>query len=237
MMLKTYLFKYSRWNFLLFSIFIFTNIGFSQDYSSSILLRLDSVIAHSDSYTQQRENRINKYKEKLRNTAPHSLAEYELNSLLFDEYKPYICDSALAYQNKNIELALLLKDVIRESDSKIKLAYLLGSIGLYKEAVDLLESIDRSQLPEQMLVDYYNTFLRVYGELSFYTQDMRKSKSYWKVFDVYLDSLKTVVTPDNILYLQLKEDSARNAHQFEEAIRLNDQWLQIQSRVLPNMHL
>lgn len=225
MMLKTFMFKYSRWIFILFTIFVFTNMGFSQIDSSSILLRLDSVIAHSDSYTQQRENRINKYKEKLRNTAPHTLAEYELNSILFDEYKPYICDSAIAYQNKNIELASMLKDDVRESDSKIKLAYLLGSVGLYKEAVDLLESVNRLKLPNEMLVDYYNTYLRVYGELSFYTQDKRKSTSYWKVFDVYLDSLKTVVNPDNILFLQLKEDSARNAHQFEEAIRLNDQWL------------
>lgn len=225
MISKAFLFNSNKRIFILFSILVFTNLSFSQEDTSFILLKLDSVIAHSESFTQQRENRIKRYKEKLHSIKTHSLEEYELNSLLFDEYKPYICDSAIAYQNRNIELASMLKDEVRESESKIKLSYLLGSVGLYKEAVDLLESVNRVKLPAEMLVDYYNTYLKVYGELSFYTQDKRKSTSYWKVFDVYLDSLKSVVTPDNILFLQLKEDSARNAHQFDEAIRLNDQWL------------
>jgi len=101
----------------------------------------------------------------------------------------------------------------------------LGSVGLYKEAVDLLESIDRRKLADSMLIDYYNTHLRVYGELAYYTQDKRKSQTYWKIFDANLISIKNALTPDNHLYLQLKEDSTRNAHKFEEALKLNDVWL------------
>jgi len=209
--------------FILF--FSFSNVLFSQEKLSTLLLRLDSAIEKSNSYTQVRERRIANYKKELQQANPFSITEYQINSHIYKEYKPYICDSAIHYQNKNIEIAIHLKDQRKEYESKLELAYLLGSIGLYKEAVDLLESIDRSKLPEVLLVDYFNTYLRVYGELAFYTQDKRKSQTYWKVFDANLILIKAALTPDNHLYLQLKEDSARNAHKFDEALKLNDIWL------------
>jgi hypothetical protein len=211
--------------FFLIIFLSFSNVLFSQEDFSAVLLRLDSTIAKSNLYTQERERRIENYKKKLQNVKPFSTTEYEINSQLYKEYKPYICDSAIHYQNKNIEIAIHLNDQIKEYESKLELAYLLGSIGLYKEAVDLLEDIDRSKLSNLALIDYYNTHLRVYGELAYYTQDKRKSQTYWKIFDANLISIKKALTPDNHLYLQLKEDSTRNAHKFDEALKLNDIWL------------
>jgi len=206
---------------LTFSL-LFANLLFAQDDFSLLLLKLDSTITVSNSYTQKRENRIKSYKKELKLVKPSSLAEYQINSQLFQEYKPYVCDSAIFYLNRNIEISMLLHDTKKEYESKLQLAYLLASIGLYKEAVDLLHSIDRSKLSPISLIDYYDTHLRVYGELAFYTQDRRMSTTYWKVLDTNLISLKAVITPHSPLYLQLKEDSARNAHKFDEALKLND---------------
>jgi len=199
----------------------FCNVLFSQEDFTSVLLRLDRTIAMSNSYTQKRERRIEKYRKELRQVHPFSTSEYKINTQLYKEYKPYICDSAIHYQNKNIEIAILLHDKNKEDESRLELAYLMGSIGSYKEAVDLLQDIDRSGLSSLRLIDYYNSYFRVYGELAFYTQDKRESQIYWKVFDANLISLKSAITPENPLYLQLKEDSARNAHNFEEALKLN----------------
>lgn len=196
--------------------------AFAQQDISLLLLKLDSVIEHSDTYTIAREKRIQNLKSKLQNTRSNTLEEYEINSSIYNEYKPYVCDSAIRYQNRNIEIAALISDHYREYESKLELAYLMGSVGLYKEAVDLLESIERSQLPDQLQIKYFDTHLKVYGELAFYTQDKRKSKTYWKVFDKNLLLLKSVIPPDSYLYLQLKEDSARNAHLFADALKIND---------------
>ncbi|MEI6555640.1 MAG: DUF6377 domain-containing protein [Paludibacter sp.] len=208
--------------FFIFLFLSFSNVLFSQEDFSAVLLRLDSTISKSNLYTQERERRIESYKKKLRHIKPFSTTEYETNSLLYKEYQPYICDSAILYQNKNIEIALHLHDKNKEYESKLEMAYLMGSVGSYKEAVDLLEDIDYSRLSNQRLINYYNTYLRVYGELASYTQDKRESKVYWKVFDAKLISLKATITPDNPLYLQLKEDSARNAYKFDVALKLND---------------
>jgi len=222
MMSKTLKVKVLKNTHILIIFLSVSNMLFSQEDISTLLLKLDSTIENSDLYTHDREKRIGNYKKKLRQVKPFSTTEYQINSLIYKEYKPYICDSAILYQNKNIEIAMLLHDQIKECESKLELAYLMGSIGLYKEADDLLESIDRSKLPEVLLIDYYNTYLRVYGELSYYTQDKRKAQLYWKVFDANLIALKEAITPGNLLYLQLKEDSARNAHKFDDALKLND---------------
>lgn len=204
---------------------VLPSLIFSQIKFDSLLLKLDKTIEESELYVQKRESRINKLKEDLKKVNPNSIAAYNINLQLFNEYRPYICDSAIACQNRNIEIARQLHDLSREYDSEIQHAYLLGSIGLYKEAADLLESIDRSKLPDSLLVDYYNTHLRVYGEIAFYTQDKSKSDKYWKILNIYSDSLKRIVDHNSQLYLQLREDSLRDARNFDEALKLNDVWI------------
>lgn len=208
--------------FLLFIILLVPIGLFSQSDCSTVLLKLDSVIENADGYTQKREAIISSFISDLKNTQKLTSSEYDLNNKLFEEYKSYVCDSAIHYQNRNIEIAIHLGDKAKEYKSKLDLAYLLGSIGLYKEAVDLLVSIDSSLLSGKLLEEYYNAQLKVYGELAFYTQDKRKSQDYWNVFNINLALLKHVITPQDPIYLQLKEDSVRNAHSFDEALKIND---------------
>jgi len=207
--------------YILILFISFSNVLFSQNDFPSVLSRLDNAIKNSNLYTQKRERRIEKYRKELRQVQPLSSSEYKINTQLYKEYKPYICDSAIHYQNKNIDIAILLHDQNKEDESKLELAYLMGSIGSYKEAVDLLKDIDCSRLTNLRLIDYYNSYFRVYGELAFYTQDKRESQVYWKIFDASLISLKSAITSENPLHLQLKEDSARNAHNFDMALKLN----------------
>ena len=217
--------KSKRYNIPLLLLFCILFNVYSKRDTSSVLLKLDKIIENSHTYVLERENRIAHYKKKLQGVQPFSISEYEINSKLFDEYKPFICDSAIHYQNKNLEIAEKLQDQKKIFESKINLAYILGSIGLYKEAADLLESIDVSELPESLHIKFYETHLRVFGELAFYTQDRRKSQVYWKVFDANLYKLKEILTPEHEFYLQLKEDSARNAHNYDLAIEINDTFL------------
>lgn len=214
--------KLSKNTYILILLISFSTVLFSQEDFRSVLSKLDNTIANSNSYTQKRVIRIDKYRKELRRVKPFSTFEYKINTQLYKEFKPYICDSAIHYQNKNIEIAIRLQDKNKENESKLELAYLMGSIGSYKEAVDLLNDIDRSELSSQRLIDYYNSYFKVYGELAYYTQDKRESQVYWKVFDANLISLKSSINHENPLYLQLKEDSARNAHNFEKALKLND---------------
>jgi len=191
----------------------------------SLLVVLDETIDKSHVYIQKREERIALLKKERQNVVPLSVQEFDLNQQLYDEYKPFICDSALHYQNRNIKIAIHLNDLNREYSSKLQVAFLMGSTGMYMEAVDLLKTIDLKKIPESMQVDYYYTYLRVYNELAFYTQDKQSSENYWIMSGEIDRHLKKVIHRDSNLYLQLKEDSVRNSGNFDGALRINDIWL------------
>lgn len=188
----------------------------------SLLLQLDAVIANHEQYTQEKKGRIGHLKEQLSVAPSNTLDEYNLNAELYQEYSTYICDSAIYYQNKNIDIADNLNDTGRLYESKLELAYLMSSAGMYKESVDMIHTIDRDKLPGGLLVAYYRTNEHVHSELAYYTQDNRRAQHYRKIADQYLDSLKTILTPDDELYYIIKENNLRYSGKWKEALEIND---------------
>lgn len=210
---------------LILAFVLFAGITNAQENLDSLLLKLDDAIEKSHIYIQKRESRIKILKDELKRVQRNSIDEFDINNQLFKEYKPYICDSALHFQNRNIEIAKWLKDTRKEYESKMQVAYIMGSTGMYKEAVDLLATINEKKLPKELLSDYYYTYLKVYNELAFYTQDKKSSQNYWNVGAQYDKKLKQVIDKESDLYLQLKQDSVRNSRNFSEALKINDIWL------------
>lgn len=220
----THRLKLSRYLSLLLAILLSNSLCARENFQE-LLQKIDISIKNSEIYTHQREERIEKLKESRRYVKAFSEQEYIINSKLFGEYKSYICDSAIHYQNLNIQIGGYLHDVYKEYESKIKLAFLLGSSGMYKESLDMLETINRTKLPESLKLNYLYTYLHVYNELAFYTQDKQSSQRYWNLSAKINEELHGIIQKDKMLALQLKEDSARDAHNYDMALRLNDIWL------------
>lgn len=203
-------------------LFILPEIVLGQSSLDSLLTRLDVAIEKHGIYTRQKEERIQNLKEKLRNVPRNTTEEYNLNAELYKEYRPYICDSAIFYKNRNIEIAKYLNNTELQYESELQLAYLMGSTGMYLEAVDLIVSINRKKLPGKLLEEYYNTFKHVYSELAFYTQDKKGAEKYWQISNWHSDSLNSVLTPDNELYYIVAEEDLRNSGRLEESLKVND---------------
>ena len=66
--------------------------------------------------------------------------------------------------DENMLLARQLNDKERELKIQLELSYLLSSIGMYMEAADILNSIDRQTLPSSLLGYYYTCYEHVYFE-------------------------------------------------------------------------
>ena len=203
-------------------LFFIPGVVFGQYPLDSLLHQLDIAIENHETYSGQKEERIQFLKKKLHSVPQNTIEEYELNVELYDEYRPYICDSAIYYKSRNIDVAKYLGDIDRLYESKLHLAYLMGSTGMYMESVDLINTIDRDKLPEHLLVEYYNTYKHVYSELAFYTQDKKGAQRYWEISYHYSDSLDSVLTPDDELYYIIKEASLRNSGKLEESLKIND---------------
>ncbi|MDR0370608.1 MAG: DUF6377 domain-containing protein [Prevotellaceae bacterium] len=187
----------------------------------SLLAELDQTIKSHSSYEKQKENRISDLKNRLTKVTNPSSAAYGLTQLLYEEYRAYQCDSAILYLNRCVDMAEYLRDAIRKYTDMLQLAYLMSSSGMYKESIDVLESIDRAALPENLMKQYYVSQLRVYGELGFYTQDKKKSGRYSAIAQAYRDSLLRLLPDSSDYALSLKEESMRYYSPLD-ALKIND---------------
>lgn len=188
----------------------------------SLLVVLDEAIASHDSYTSQRETHICILKGKLESSSLSDESRYQLNDALYKKYKAYISDSAIYYLNQNIILADSMNNPCYGAKSRVVLSYLLSSIGMYIEAVDVLEEVNRSVLKGELLVDYYVACDRVYGEVAHYTQDRRSGEKYAKKSYLYKDSIYQVADTLSTIYLSLKEAELRADGKFDRALEMND---------------
>lgn len=210
-----------RWRIILFLLFT-ANIAFADNNLDSILIRLDQTILRHEIYKNAREARIRVLKEKTVNAAPVSPAAYQLNDSIFREYKSYMCDSAVHYLNKNVEIARKLHDREREYKSIFLLSSLLATAGMYQEAVDMLGDIRWEQLPSSLIQDYYVCKEHVYREISGNSREPKSKRRYGDLSLAYRDSLLRILPEGVDKRIELQELVLRADGRMEDACRIND---------------
>ena len=214
-------------NCLLCFLFFFSCYSaFAGESLDSLLNVLDKTIKEADTYVQIKENKLHELKKEARKTPPVSVERYHLNNDIYLEYKAYSSDSALHYLNENMLLARQLNDKERELKIQLELSYLLSSIGMYMEAADILNSIDRQTLPSSLLGYYYTCYEHVYFEAGAAQPRYKMFASrYAKLSHAYRDSMQVTLDPSSATYLWLRETQLREAGKYDEALEFSDRRL------------
>ena len=185
--------------------------------------KLDKAIEMSDQYVQERESRINKYKTALGVTDDNKV-QYEICHNLYDEYHPYMSDSAIHYISKCIMLAEQLGDRDRADECRLLLAYQCTESGMYHEAMDILNSIDEQKINDaNNRHRYYITLVHLYRELGYYCKVPHLQAEYYAKQDYYsglVDTTRVLMNDDEAL--QMKEIERFGAGDAEGALHYND---------------
>lgn len=211
---------------LCFLLFFSCYSAFAGESLDSLLNVLDKTIKEADTYVQIKENKLHELKKEARKTPPVSVERYHLNNDIYLEYKAYSSDSALHYLNENMLLARQLNDKERELKIQLELSYLLSSIGMYMEAADILNSIDRQTLPSSLLGYYYTCYEHVYFEAGAAQPRYKMFASrYAKLSHAYRDSMQVTLDPSSATYLWLCETQLREAGKYDEALEFSDRRL------------
>ena len=211
---------------LCFLLFFSCYSAFVGESLDSLLNVLDKTIKEADTYVQIKENKLHELKKEARKTPPVSVERYHLNNDIYLEYKVYSSDSALHYLNENMLLARQLNDKERELKIQLELSYLLSSIGMYMEAADILNSIDRQTLPSSLLGYYYTCYEHVYFEAGAAQPRYKMFASrYAKLSHAYRDSMQVTLDPSSATYLWLRETQLREAGKYDEALEFSDRRL------------
>ena len=207
---------------LCFLLFFSCYSAFAGESLDSLLNVLDKTIKEADIYVQIKENKLHELKKEARKTPPVSVERYHLNNDIYLEYKAYSSDSALHYLNENMLLARQLNDKERELNIQLELSYLLSSIGMYMEAADILNSIDRQTLPSSLLGYYYTCYEHVYFEAGAAQPRYKMFASrYAKLSHAYRDSMQVTLDPSSATYLWLRETQLREAGKYDEALEFS----------------
>lgn len=170
--------------------------AFSFDKTDSLLTVLRTELARKKIYDDQKELRITHLKKQLETTSKSDFnAQYNICGKLYEEYKVYQYDSAYIYSQKLLAASRLTRDIKKQNDSKIKVAFLLLSSGMFNETFDCLKQIDARLLNDSSKLDYYAIKSRAYADLAEYNNDR-----YYAPFDKkqavkYTDSAINLTKP------------------------------------------
>ena len=137
--------------------------------------KLDSLIAHYQETTAEKESRIRNLKDGVKTMTLTDDQTYDLNLRLYDEYVAFRFDSAFYYVEKNVERFRHTDDHDRFAASAIRMAHILSVTGLFDRSRRLMDEIDPEKLGDEQRVAYYNQ----QSELNLYRSEMAQYTPYF----------------------------------------------------------
>lgn len=198
---------------ILFPVFLFPQIEID-----SLLDELDTTIVNSQYYHNKKETEINKLKGLLKYTSSN-LQKYELYEKLYNEYKVYQSDSALNYARKSLKIAYTLNDLTKINSAKLNLASIMATLGMYKEATDILNKIDIKATPEIKNL-FYGANSSIYLSMSEYAASDQEKKRYILLTKQYRDSTFQSDPVHSKSYIITQSNRLFENGKYDETIRL-----------------
>lgn len=177
---------------------------YSQEEINSLLDELDATIDNREIYHNKKETEISKLKGIKKLTSSY-LQNYEIYEKLYNEYRAYQSDSALIYARRSLKAASSLKDLTKINTAKLNLASIMGTLGMYKEATDIIGRIDIHSTPE-IKSFYYGVHSSIYLHMSIYAASNQEKKSYEQLSGQFRDSVfrydskSHIITQANIFF-------------------------------------
>lgn len=130
---------------------------------------LDSLIRVQDKIIAARTRSIEAIKRE-RRAGMAMPQEYKVNERLYREYVDFQNDSAQRYVRRNIEIARLLGDNDKLTDSRLMLMHLLAKAYMPEEAQRIVEQLDTTTMSSRQKLDYYKSLSDIYlFKLEYYT--------------------------------------------------------------------
>lgn len=160
----------------------------------SLLKELDAVIAQKDIYKLPKEKELSDFRMRL-NKSKDNRQKYDLCNKLFSGYLHYQADSALTYVEKKLKLLPLLNDPLLEQELIINHAEVMGVMGMYSWAEELLSQVKPETLTPDLLGYYYRTVRANYGWFADYLVNKELEDIYKGKAHIYRDSIMLTTSP------------------------------------------
>ena len=191
--------------FLLFVIISILSFPlFAQNNSNALLLEIDKTIESNSYYTHKKEHEITQLKTLLKHTST-STQQYEITQKLYTNYQSYQSDSALVYARKNFQIAENLNEPGKLNQAKLNLVSIMGTLGMYKEGIDVLNAINIASTPN-LKGSFYGMTRVIYGQMADNASSQQEKEKYLLLSKQYRDSCVAFYPTNSVQYIIAKAD-------------------------------
>lgn len=171
--------------------------------SKAASVRVDSVFRLFDreltaekDFRAEKEKHLEALRSDLARTGSFATAEE-----LFDEYRAYQSDSAFLYAKKMLHISEKTGEKSHEALAKAAFADYFISVGLFKEASEMIAMINGNAIPAEKRPAFYSLAARLYQSLESYVGGPQSE--IWPYYNhlrtLYLDSLLAVAPEGSYL--------------------------------------
>lgn len=170
----------------------------------SLYSALDEAMLKRKDFDWLKETKIRNYKLLLASDlSPEN--RYEINNKIISEYHFYNFDSTLKYLENNLSIGQALDNHHLILESSISIARKLMNSGREMEAFNVLDSIDRFDVPKGLRYNYYRLHYDAYTRLQDESSANIYKVSYGELSRKYYDSLLLSTSEGSGPHLDIKE--------------------------------
>lgn len=199
---------------------------------------IDSLLSKLDYVIKKRPANIAQYELKLKELS-HGYEHLQTDVARFDhlgkqleEYRSFNVDSSLTIAQRRYHIALRINNQEYIDNARMNMAEVLGTAGMYKEAIDLMQPIHIATLPSYLHTYYYHIYRTVYGLMADYAVTSHEKAHYTTLTNSYRDSLARSHPQGSPEYILVKSDCYNVRGEYEKAIRyLSQSFKQYQNNI------
>lgn len=201
-----------------------TVCAFSHRELAPMLRTIDEAINHSGEYVKKKTDRIAFLQAEY--AAAKSLqTRFDLSFQLYNEYLPFVNDSAIHYLNQCIGIAHAMGDESKAGGCKALVALSCSNAGMYVEAMSVINGIDAKKLHGTDLGYYYCARAHACGEIAYYARFDEIRAQYGAEAAKYRKLTIDNLPPDNKNVWQYRESELMNGGRTHESMAVNTAWL------------
>lgn len=167
-------------NFLLLFLFL-PLVAMSRETTplntDSILNVLEQETIKKPIYAAAKTKTIEAHK-RMFSATNNAVGKYTACWHIVDQYKSFLYDSAFFYSIELTRLAYQVGTPELIQTAKLKMAFVLVSGGLFKEAADSLQTVRLTNMPDSIRSEFYSVSTRLYDFMAYYVEDFFYAKLY-----------------------------------------------------------
>ena len=203
-------------------LFLLISISTLQSNASqldSILTELDYAISQREVYAQSRMSKITELENQLDESKDYAVRQ-RFYTKIYKLYRSYDMDKALEVGYLKLNAAELKKDSTGILQSKMEIAEVLGRMGLYKEAFDILDNLAIDTIPQGLYSYYYHVYHATYSLLFENALSKREKSYYGDRMSIYKNDLLRIMDNTSAGYHLVYSSKLLDERNYEAALNV-----------------